>query len=321
MLLSIFALLLAIASVFILPFGAVTAIIAIVISIKKLKKGFSLPALLAIIVGIMICILSIYVVIEFYILNPELMETTPENVDTGGGIDLLTIMVVLATIVLYVISIKPMILRPGYGALAFAILGTITVFLNPYLSLFMALSSLIFATIEFFIVVGELNKSRADFNAGIMPKKAAGSGIKELYRGLSFIALSLSYFFAGICTIFAIREILGLNVQTIDPVTGETSTNANWIFIYLGVWAVVAFFVLTSGYIKEKGPIGALVGLIKYLAIGDWTYMVAYDPFEYHELDNTIVRWLRKYKFFRILINIIFRAIVILFILLIVLSI
>lgn len=298
----IIALLLAIASVFILPFGMITAVIAIALAIRVLRKKFSALAVVTIIIGVLVCILSIYVFIDFYILDSVVVEIEPEEVESSG-IGLFTILVLLITIVLYVISIKPRLIRPGYGSLAFAMLGAIVTFVNPYLALFVVLNSLIFAGSEFYIVNNEIKEARAKFEAGIEPSISLGSDVKKIYRGLSFVAMSMSLFFTGIWLIAAIREILGLNVETIDPVTGESSINANWVFIYLAIWAVCAFFVMTFDVIKEMGPIGALLALLKYLAIGDWTEVVAYDLFNYYDIDNTLVRWLRKYKFFKILFN------------------
>ncbi len=286
------------------PLTVIIAIIAFVLAVNSIRKQFSFPALFGIIFSIIALLLSAYIIL--------LLVTDPTSMEVGDEIEALSIVIdgtmlvsilsVVITIVLYIISINPRLIRPGYGSLVFAMLSAFVSLISPYLAIFMVINSLIFASFEFYFIFQDA-KRKAGY---IELKKTTKDVIVELYSGFAFLAVSIALFTSGFWLIFSIREIMGLNGRIVDPVTGSESINANWVIIYLAAWAVLGIIAFSYEPIKKSGFVSTLQSILKYIAIGDWTYLIAYGSRHHFEL-----RWLRQYKIPRLILNILFRASVI----------
>ncbi len=267
---AILSLLLGISSYLLLgPIGFIVSLLSITFGLISIKKKFSKLAVAGIILSCISLAILLLIVLGSAIGLIEVVED-PE-ISSGGyeiidGTILITIIAILITIALYTLTNKEGVLRPAIAGVILSVVGFLISLINPYLAIFMLVNSYIFAFRELLWIRSGVGKNTSNF--GQFKKQSTDWQAVLGMGGLAFIS-----FFSGMWLIFSIREALGMNVHHYDPVTGEGLTEANWVFVYLGFWALLGVSLTFLIFIREYGLKMVVISTLKFITIGDWTLM------------------------------------------------
>ncbi len=271
MVFAILSLLLAISGLYLFgTFGFILSSLSIIFGLISIKEKSSKIAITGISISVLSIAFLLILLLGSVVGIVEIVTDDPEvssgSYYMGDGTFILSVITILIAIILHYFSSKKGVLRPAIAGVISSIVGFLISLINPYLAIFMLANSYVCALRELLWIRAGIVTNSDTTNLGEFKKQSIDWQAVFGLIGLAFIG-----FFSGLWMIISVREALGINVYEFDPATGEGFIEANWVFWYLGFWALVILIFIIVVSIKEYGVKKVSIAPFKFIATGDWT--------------------------------------------------